>query len=775
MGHNHRGHMKLGHEPDNVKSSSGITESKQFSIRTNAHAFKMLSSGLYSNKIGAVLREIATNATDAHIEFGTPDRPIEVKLPNNIDSQFYIKDFGPGLSHEDVMDLYTTYFASTKQASNDFTGAFGLGSKSPFSYTDSFTVTSVHDGEKRTYAAHLDKGSPTVSLLTTEKPDVDWPHGVSIGFSVKPGDYAEFQDQARLIYRWFRITPTVLGAPPIKKLVPEANNGHVMRMKDEDYVGLAVLQGDVLYPLNVNGVYPPGYNETGPGLLIKDLNNLVIKVPIGDVQVVASREEIQYDPATTKNLQNHCNTAMQAIAEDMAKGLRKYDSANWQELCEISELPTVWTGRPRYGFMYEDLFKRAGQTDAAKLAGLVTNKYMELPAIAGHNTWFRIVELNYRGKLTHIPIRDGTSAKLGGNRANIPLIKDMSIIYGSVTHAKARVLQHMLTTGKKHALVVVPDRAAKGTLAQVEKEAKIVSKGLRNMPMVDMSTLPLPPNFVSPSKKKTAKKVKGASLPPIPPKTMGVFYTDARGVRSDEDLSLVTKPEHMHFMVNGTRGIRVFDKNEDEDRFYDWRTWYAIWTTFCSLREELGDVLVPADKKFPLIRAQKVRDLALVQRGWKTSYQIVHDYLNAQSTKDALATAAQAWRPTVNLDHVESWLPRLVWLAHKHPSVYKTIEPNLAKVKLDKEVSAILKATVKAGSSMGRDEPVAVSNYNFLGRYFPLTPVSVNKRSYLTAGDLDAQIHSKYPSVAVINHEVIEQMLDKAPNKLPALLDLVLS
>src|SRR3990167_10349443 len=124
------GKMKLAQAEQHVRGSHGITESKLFEIRINAHAFKMLSSGIYSDKITAILREIGCNAADAHIEAGIANKPFEVKIPNRIDPQFYIRDFGSGLSHDNVMTLYTTYFASTKQDSNDVTGGFGLGSKS---------------------------------------------------------------------------------------------------------------------------------------------------------------------------------------------------------------------------------------------------------------------------------------------------------------------------------------------------------------------------------------------------------------------------------------------------------------------------------------------------------------------------------------------------------------------------------------------------------------------------------------------------------------------
>ena len=42
----------------NVVASAGLQQTSSFQIATSAHAFRILSSGLYSDKIGAVLREI---------------------------------------------------------------------------------------------------------------------------------------------------------------------------------------------------------------------------------------------------------------------------------------------------------------------------------------------------------------------------------------------------------------------------------------------------------------------------------------------------------------------------------------------------------------------------------------------------------------------------------------------------------------------------------------------------------------------------------------------
>ena len=116
-------------------------QGNSFSIKASPIAFDILSSKLYSNPVLAVVRELLTNAYDSQVAAGNADKEIDVIFPTALDTEFSIRDYGTGLSKEDVMTLYTTFFDSTKSNSNDFTGGFGLGSKTPFSYTSSFTST----------------------------------------------------------------------------------------------------------------------------------------------------------------------------------------------------------------------------------------------------------------------------------------------------------------------------------------------------------------------------------------------------------------------------------------------------------------------------------------------------------------------------------------------------------------------------------------------------------------------------------------------------------
>ena len=121
--------MKIIHGGSNVIASHGVTNEANFQIKASAHAFRILSSGLYSDKVSAVLREIGCNAADSHVAAGKLE-PIEVKLPTKLDTSFYIKDYGVGLTHEEVTGLFTTYFSSNKGESNEVTGASGRSPRS---------------------------------------------------------------------------------------------------------------------------------------------------------------------------------------------------------------------------------------------------------------------------------------------------------------------------------------------------------------------------------------------------------------------------------------------------------------------------------------------------------------------------------------------------------------------------------------------------------------------------------------------------------------------
>jgi hypothetical protein len=111
----------------NSVTRSGAFAESAFSIKASSKAFDILSSKLYNNVPKAIIRELSTNAYDAQVEAGKADTQFEVHLPNAMDPTLKIRDFGAGLSHDGIIDIYTTYFESTRTTSNAYAGCLGLG------------------------------------------------------------------------------------------------------------------------------------------------------------------------------------------------------------------------------------------------------------------------------------------------------------------------------------------------------------------------------------------------------------------------------------------------------------------------------------------------------------------------------------------------------------------------------------------------------------------------------------------------------------------------
>lgn len=302
--------------PQNEAIMSNVGEIGEFRIRNSAKAFNILSSGLYANKIRAIVRELSCNAVDSHIAAGKTDTPFDVHLPNQLEPWFAIRDYGTGLTHEQVTNIYTTYFESTKTNSNEFIGALGLGSKSPFSYTDNFTVTAIKDGVKGIYTAFInDQGVPSIALMTTEQ--TDEPSGVEVKFSVNDNwDFSKFREEARHVYTYFKLRPVVTGASNFefrnveyetKDLIPGVHAYNDSR-------GSVAIMGNIAYPIQIPNA------DQSLGDLRSLLNcGLEMHFGIGELDFQASREGLSYIPQTIEAIKNKLNAVNAALATVLSK------------------------------------------------------------------------------------------------------------------------------------------------------------------------------------------------------------------------------------------------------------------------------------------------------------------------------------------------------------------------------------------------------------------------------------------------------------------------
>ena len=122
----------------NIKAQ-GIAKQKSCSIdQEDMRYIASLLRNNYSNPLLATIREIVANALDV-----TKNKKVSIQLPTQIEPNFIVRDYGCGLSEEDMLGLYTKYGKSTKRDTNNAIGGFGIGRFAPLSYTESFIVISV--------------------------------------------------------------------------------------------------------------------------------------------------------------------------------------------------------------------------------------------------------------------------------------------------------------------------------------------------------------------------------------------------------------------------------------------------------------------------------------------------------------------------------------------------------------------------------------------------------------------------------------------------------
>jgi hypothetical protein len=152
---------------------------------------EMLSKNFYSNPIGSIVREITSNCFDSHAEANSDD-PVIIRLDEDKEGNYVsFNDFGVGLSPERMQTIYMQYFKSTKRHTNNQIGGFGLGSKTPLSYTDWFYITTNYDKKKYQYLFSKGERLPTLDLLS--ETDTEDKNGTEIRIYIKATDISKFQ------------------------------------------------------------------------------------------------------------------------------------------------------------------------------------------------------------------------------------------------------------------------------------------------------------------------------------------------------------------------------------------------------------------------------------------------------------------------------------------------------------------------------------------------------------------------------------------------------
>jgi hypothetical protein len=312
--------------------SNTLPNTTQYSIKASAKAFKILSDGLYSDKIAAPIRELSTNAYDAHVANNNTTTPFDVHLPSVAEPWFAIRDYGIGMSKQELQTTYTTYFDSNKTHSNDFVGCMGLGSKTPFTLSDAFTVTSVKDGKKTTVINYLDADVPNFSIISEE--NTDEASGTEIKFTpTEANTYDKLRESAQRILGYFDVTPNLtIGSTKEEVKVP------TKRLEGKDwyyvdsqlaYSDSIILMGNVAYPFNFSDVsddFEKKYGWSNTYEYRRLVSNLVFRVPIGNLDITASREEIGWTSEGREYMVNFVERVNNEIKDIMNEQLNECEN-----------------------------------------------------------------------------------------------------------------------------------------------------------------------------------------------------------------------------------------------------------------------------------------------------------------------------------------------------------------------------------------------------------------------------------------------------------------
>jgi len=315
--------MKSSIKPAKVERT-GEFEETQFGISSSedlVYIFDILRNKLYSDKILAVIREYSTNAFDAHVEAGKPTLPVKLTMPTTMEPEFRVRDYGEGLSEEDVRTVYCMYGRSTKRNSNDFTGQLGLGSKSGFAYGENFMIISYHEGKKTTYNAYIDESRlGSIAKISEEKVSEN-ESGVEIVIPVNRYDIREFSSKAGNCLKFFRIAPELVNGSDVdlkrSDVILDSKNWRHVRSPYYRNESTAVM-GNIGYPIDVGTI-----NFSDEERSLQQLLNCGFEIDfeIGELNIGANREALEYDKFTQVNIKRRCEEILTEIKEKVEKDI----------------------------------------------------------------------------------------------------------------------------------------------------------------------------------------------------------------------------------------------------------------------------------------------------------------------------------------------------------------------------------------------------------------------------------------------------------------------
>lgn len=399
--------MKLQKNDTTTTKGFGELESQQFGVDTsNGVIFDILRNKMYSNKIAAVAREVSSNSRDANRENSKSETPIVIEISEknlftNTDMQIAFKDAGVGITPDRMANVFLNYGASTKRNTNKQTGGFGLGAKTPFAYSNVFTIVTICDVDgkrmKYKYTARITdkKGVGAGEMVLVDEEETIEETGTSIEVPIDSNDRDEFEMEVLRATSLWKTRPTLVGFANTEwKLKP------VYKGK-----GFSILENEAgefnhdIY-LVIDGI-PYEIDETVMKLdrrVFGDNKIIFLEYKNGELTISANREAVQYDKPTKIKLQWRIRQMRNEFISEINAMFAKQKS--YLDACIFRNALTGHTESPKMQ-MWKSIYKWLGG-----FKQMYNGKELRVEANFVHHDIFRYEAYDSDGKLRGISMNN---------------------------------------------------------------------------------------------------------------------------------------------------------------------------------------------------------------------------------------------------------------------------------------------------------------------------------------------------------------------------------
>jgi hypothetical protein len=332
----------------------------------------------YNDKYRAVASEIMSNAMDEvilMISKGLTPKPYEVFFPVEKDPHFIIRDYGRGMSVDQLKENLNPG-KTDKNADNVRVGGFGVGMIAPLCLSD-FVIKTRQEGIETTAHITIDGGNGSPGIIITSQKPTDKPTGTDV---IIPMSTHERKELARAVKEFLEYMP-----PKLRPVLHNAEEVAVDYFFDkEDTVdlrseGIPVIAengGGHGYYINEQATFIIGFRpytihnipmdaKRNLSLIKRLLNEPKFFFPIGYLSVSDNRETLSMDKITSERIVHHFDK----IATDIKAHFEK-------ELKAAKNLKDAWSAAQVLTNAYDPVWK-AGDKARIKFNRRYATFYLE--------------------------------------------------------------------------------------------------------------------------------------------------------------------------------------------------------------------------------------------------------------------------------------------------------------------------------------------------------------------------------------------------------------